>query len=184
MRERLRNLYGSGSLHSDLHLQQPFIEVVSDELEEDMEFSVSSPSQEVVSQTDGVTEDAANFITRPVNSSSTEGNAPRPAVSDDEGSRYHRSKPRFHRRVDRFTSTEYVRSDSDSNDEGAMHHSSRRDEDGPPSKRKRTSQSRDVSPKVLHSARESEGSKVASKTVRRREYWAGKTRNERPRQDP
>jgi hypothetical protein len=175
MRERIRNLYWSGSLHNDLHLQQPHIEVVSDELEADMQFSVSSPFAGSRSQTDGVTEDAAHLIIRPIDSSITEENAScPPAVSDDEGSRYHQSKPRFHRRVDRFMGTEYTRNDSDSDDEGTD--SSRRDEDGPP-KKKRMLQSRDVSPRALHTTTESEGSRVHSKSARKRKYWAGKASN-------
>ena len=184
MRERIRNLYWSGSLHRDLHLIQPHTEVISDETEEDMQFSVSSPSQEALSQTDGVTEDAVNPIIHPVYSNSTEGSESRPpAVSEDEGSRYHQSEPRFHRKVDRFTEREYVKSDSDSDGEVTIHHSSRTDEDGPPPKRKRTLQRGDVSPRVLHTTREREGSKISLKSARKRDYWAGKAGNVRVLQD-
>jgi len=178
IRERIRNLYWSGSLHDDLHLQRPRTEVVSDATEEDMQFSESSPSQEAVSQADSVTEDATNFIIHPVDSNSGEENDSRPpAVSDDEGSRYHQSKPRFHRKVDRFKEREHMRSSSDSGDEGTAHHSSRRGEDEPPPKRRRTSQRHEVrGPQKTH---ESEGLKDPLKSTRKREYWAGKAGNER-----
>jgi hypothetical protein len=172
MRERIRNLYWSGSLHSDLRLQQPYTEVLSDDVEEDMQFSVSS--QEAVSVTDGVTQTAANHTIHSVDSNSTEGNESRPsAVSEDEESRYRQSEPRIHKKADRFTEREYMRSDSDSDDEGTMHYSSRRDEDGPPPKRKRTSQRRGVDSRDPHTTREREGSKISS-TSARREYWARK----------
>lgn len=171
IRERIRNLYWSGSLHGDLHLQRPRTEVVSDETEEDMQFSESSPSQEAGSQTDGVTEDARNLIIHPVDSNSMEENESRqPAVSDDEGSRYHQSKPQFHRRVDRFKEREYM-SSSDSDDEGTAYHSRRRGEDEPPPKRRRTSKGHDVSPRVPNITRKSER--------RKREYWARKAGKER-----
>ena len=176
MRERIRDLYWSGSLHSDLRLQQPHPEVVSDESAEDMQFSVSTHSQEAGSQTDGVTENTANLIRR-IDFGSTE-EAPHPqAVSDEEGSRYHRSKSRVHRGVDKFTMVKYVGPDSDSDDESYMHHSSRRDEDRPP-KKKRMLQSRD------DSSHESERSAVTPKSTQKRKYWAGKASNERLRQDP
>ncbi len=178
IRERIRNLYWSGSLHGDLHLQRPRTEVVSDETEEDMQFSESSPSQEAVSQADGVTEDATNLIIHPVDPNSMEENDSRPpAVSDDEGSRYHQSKPRFHKKVDRFKEREHMRGSSDSDDEGTAHHSSRRGEDEPPPKRRRRLQRHDV--RVSHVTHESEGLKDPSKLVRKREYWARKVGNER-----
>lgn len=134
-----------------------------------MQFSASSPSEEAVSQADGVTEDAANLIIYPVDFNSVEENESRPsAVSDVEGSRYHQSNPRSYRKVDRFTEREYTRSNSDSDDDDTAHHSSGRGEDGPPQKRRRTSQRHDVRPRVPHNTHESEES------VRKRAYWAGK----------
>jgi len=178
MRECIRNLYWSGSLHSDLHLQRPHTDVVSDDAEEDMQFSVSSPSQEATSQADGATEDAANHIIHLVDSDSTEGDESRPPeASEDEGSRYHQSEPRFHRKVDRFTEREYTRGDSDSDDEGTMHYSSRRDEDGPPPKRKRTLQRPDANPRVPHTTRKNEGLRLPSRSTLKRKYWAGKVGN-------
>jgi len=175
MRERIQNLYWGGSLHIDLHLQRPHTEVASDEFEEDMQFSVSSRSEEAAPRTDGITKTAANLIIYPEDPNSTEENPSHPqAVSDEEGSRYHRSKHQVHRRVDRFMKTEYVRSHSDSDDEDAVHHSSRKDEDGPPPKKKRMLRSRDGSPRPMPTTHESEGSKAPLKLVRRREYWAGK----------
>ena len=174
IRERIRNLYWSGSLHRDLHLQRPHTEVLSDETGADMQFSVSSPSEDAVSQADGVTEDAANLINYPVDPNSVEENESRPsAVSDDEGSRYHQSKPRSHGNVDRFTEREYIRSNSDSDDEGTAYHSSRRGEEGPPPKRRKTLQRHDVRPRVSHSTHESEES------ARKRAYWAAKAGYER-----
>ena len=171
IRERIRNLYWSGSLHRDLHLQRPHTEVISDETEADMQFSASSPSDDAVSQADGVTEDAENLIIYPVDSNSVEENEYRPsAVSDDEGSRYHQSKPRSHGKVDRFTEREYMRSNSDSDDEGTAHHSNsnRGDEDGPPPKRRRTLRRHDDRPRTPHTTHESEES------ARKRAYWAAK----------
>jgi len=184
MRERIRNLYWSGSLHNDLHLQQPHADEISDELEEDMQLSVSSRSQEAVSRTDGITENATNLIIRPVDSSIAEERTSRPqVVSDEEGSRYHRSKPRAHKRVDRFMGTEYVKNDSDSDDEYIIHHSSRRDETGPPPKKTRMLQSRDVSPRDLHTTHEGDGLKVPSRSAQKRAYWVGKGGSEQSRQD-
>lgn len=173
MRERIQNIYRSGSLHSDLHLQRPHTSVVGDEFEEDMQFSVSSRSQEAASRTDGIAENAENVIICPEDLDSTEEDASHSqAVSDEEGSRYHRSKYQVHKRVDRFARTEYVRNHSDSDDEDAMHHSRRKDEDGPPPKKRRMFQSRDSSPRVMHTTHESEGLKDPLKS--KREYWAKK----------
>lgn len=174
MRERIQSLYWSGSLHSDLHLQRPHISVVSDEFEEDMQLSVSSGSQEEASRTDDIVENAENLIICPEDSSGTEDRSHPQAVSDEEGSRYHQSKHQVHKRVDRFTSIEYVRSHSDSDDEDATY---RKDEDGPPLKKRRVLQSRDGSPRVKHTTYESEGLKDPLKSLRKREYWARKAGN-------
>ena len=184
MRERIRNLYWSGSLHSDLHLQQPHAEVVSDESEKDMQFSASGCSQESVSRPNDITENEASLLIGPVDSNRMEGKVSRSrAVPDEEGSRYRQSKPRVSRTVDTFAEVEYVTSDSEEDDEGTMHYSSRMDEDEPPPKKKGMLQSRDVSPKALHTTVESGGSKVPQRPSRR-EYWARKAGSERLHQDP
>jgi hypothetical protein len=75
-------------------------------------------------------------------------------------------------------------SESESDDEGTVHQTSRRDEDGPPPKKKRMLQSRDVSPRALHTTYESGSSAVPLNSARKREYWAGKVTTERLQQDP